>query len=538
MGLTPVVLDDFSGGDPGRTRPQGSAPTTFRGVNVWQYPAGIGPRPPFQDVGITGLVSGKLATFGILSVGVLSANLVWAYDATPSPVRWSRRSHGTASASAGSLTYRPFKCISSGANVHWVAFAGAGGSLGVDGTGFDADVSGKPDGIEIATYGEGEVIGRHLVDYHEAILRYSTLQDTATWPVDQTNSIGFGQTIHAIYPHRNTLLILMRDGSIYTITGVLGVNETLRRTANTLPHAALGAATGAVLNGSSLWYCSGPNMVRYNGALPDVVLRPDLPMVSGFDSNPWQANPGHVLPLPGQDEFLLIGTLDKTSDATKKTVWGQAFRGGAWTRHHIPVTEFVNSATSATTAESVKVCPEYVGDLMYITTSSSTTAPQLYVMNPRQEFPHLPIGAPASAAFDPAESWTLNDAASAAPTVGTFASSEVWTPNGAQQTVRTVLVDYSYYPTLTPFSTYSKFNLSVEALQSPGSVAVVRSTAQTFTPPASGDSADGSPMVRGQARFQMGEQGSGVGFRVRLDDWRGILVHRITVMVAVEETLS
>lgn len=523
-----VVFKDFSGGDPGRTRPDQNG-DTFRGLNVWKYGNGIGPRPPFQAMGITGLPVGKLATFNVLKVSILSTNLVFAYDASPSPVWWCRRVAGNGAFFAGNLTNKPVKGINSGPDIHWVSPAGPGGTVDIDGTLF-AQTAAMPSGVDIVVYGEVEAIGRHLVDIHEAKLLWSTIQDPYAWPAANTFDVGLGKTIQAMYVQRNTLVLLMRDGTIWTVTGVLGVNETLRVTEQTIPHAAGGEATGAVVNGASLFYCSGMHVVQFTGAKAELIPRPDLPAPTGFLTKPWAANPGHVLPLPGDDDFLLVGTLDKDASPTSKTIWAQAYRDGAWTRHHIPVTEYVNSAESAKTAVAVRTCPEYVGDLLYVVTSSSTASPKVYQLDARQQFPHKPIGTPGSSTFDDPVSWTLNDADSAAPTVADVAF-EQWHPEGAQVTVRSVLVDYSYDPAHVPFSTYSKFDISAEALQNQGSATTRRSAIQTFTPLASGSTPDGEPLVRGQARFQMGEQGSGVGFRIRLDDWRGILVHRISVIV-------
>lgn len=523
MGLKTVVFDDFSGGDEGRERPIKDVPTTFRAVNVWQYPAGIGPRPPFQALGITGLPTGKVATFNVLRNEAGNRNLVWAMDSKA--VYWSLVGFAAAASLAGSLTNKPIKGVNAGNYIDWVSPDGYGGHIAISGTDF-GDKTAMPVGRDLVFHGEHQAVAG--VGAYAGKLKWSETHDTTLWPSANEFFVGFGQTLQALFAQRNALLICTLAGDLWMVTGVLGVNESLRKIDTGIPHPSPGTANGAVANQSKLWYCAGREMVTFTGASLGLVPRPDLPQVDDFLWKPWYVNPGHVVPLPDEDEIMVVGTLDGDADATQKTIWAQAYRPdhGLWTRHHIPVTPFTNDADSSLSAEAVRVHQEYTHDGVYISTSNSAGAPKAYTFNPRQEYPHIPVGTVGGVTSN-----TLNDADSGAPTVASFATGEVWHPEAKTLAVTSVLVDYSYDPTHTPLATYSHFDLSVEALQNPGSAAVRRSAVQSFTPAGSGSTPDGSPLVRGQARFQVGDQGAGQGFRVRLDDWRGILVHRISVQV-------
>ncbi len=514
MALRSIVFDDFSGGDEGRSRPMRTNPTTFRGINVWAYPSGLGPRPPFQDLRISGLPTDTVHTLTLLRSTSFSTNkLIMTLGTT---VYRASFTFGAAASSAGTVTSAPSQGLQIGDKIYFISAAGQGSRVGD--TGAPADVAALPAGTSIAQVGEITVV-RTLTD---PVIRWSAAADPTTWDVANTVNIGAGTPIMYILTQRNTLVVLKFDGQVWVVTGVLGVNETLRQVDLADP---LRSSLPAVGNGSNLWYCGSKKMVKFTGAQAIVVDRPDVPGAAGYTVKPWQVNPGSVLPLLDDDEFLLVGTLDQDADlANGRAVWACAYRKGAWTRHTVPVTyKFTGSASSQIVATNVMTCQVgYEGKAIIGTFDDDGT--KLYLFESEQEYPLMPL-----TVVD-----TNNDGASGAPVVAEFKTGEVWHPEGARVEVTSVLVDYSYDPSFTPLATYSKFDLSVEALQNAGSATVRRSTTQTFVAPSSGSNPDGAPLVRGQARFQMGDQGAGVGFRVRLDDWRGIIIHRITVQVDEE----
>lgn len=526
-----LVFENFSGGDSGRSRPQMSDPTTFRAINAWQYDDGIGPRPPFMDWGITGLPQQRLKTFNVMRGTDGLLYMVWSF--ADKSVYRCRAAAGTTATSAGTLAFEPVDSCIFGDSVFFVSNLGNGGS--VLATGSVTDLPNLPAGYCIERFGQQAVVATT-----GSTIRWSALNDFTSWPTENTNTVGNNQYIARLFNQRNSLVVARLDGEVWTYTGVLGVNEVLRRSDTTVRHRFPLEAPGCVVNQSDIWWCGIREMVQYTGAKANLVTRPDIPVISGFDINPWDSHVGAVHPLQDDDEFLVFGTADKLDGSNKKQVWAHGFRPGAgWTRHVIPVTDYkmlVNGGgvnSSRYSAEAIKpnqVCHE---GFAFVTTTSDTSAnggstPQVFAFFSTSEMPLIPAGVVVAADLSV---YTVNDGKSGAPVSATFSGAEHWDGNGAQITVRSVLVDYSYNPNFTPVATYNHFDLSVEALQNQGSVAVNASTAQSFTPPASGSTPDGTPVVRGQARFQMGDQGSGVGFRILLSNWRGIVVHRITALL-------
>ena len=69
--------------------------------------------------------------------------------------------------------------------------------------------------------------GDRMVSAQGAVLRYSAPADFNTWPVLNTITVG-NSRINGIYSVRSNLVIIKDDYSIWVLTGVPGVNETLR----------------------------------------------------------------------------------------------------------------------------------------------------------------------------------------------------------------------------------------------------------------------------------------------------------------------
>ncbi len=74
-----------------------------------------------------------------------------------------------------------------------------------------------------------------------------------------------------------------------------------------------------------------------------------------------------------------------------------------------------------------------------------------------------------------------------------------------------------------------RVTVAVEALQR-GSVASSVSTTQNLTPTV-GASLDGGYLRRARGQLGFGDQGVGGGFRFKLSDWRGLMIHRVTAIV-------
>lgn len=546
MSQETVVFEDFSGGDEGRQRPIKSVANKFRATNAWSFPSGgIGPRPPFQLLPVTGLPQAQMATFNVHrpSNNGLPTQFVWTFSN-------GDIYRATATALGATLIGTHSRAVVDGCSIgddlYFVSNVGYGCT--VSSGGVLSNVFAMPAGDLIEQFADRTIIANAgasnaTTDGH---IRVSAARDPLTWPSANAIPIGQEQLIMGMYVQRQTLVFAKFNGDIWVLRNVPTVNEQLIKEDVSGLHCLPRRAAGAVVGASNLWFCSDRDMVIFTGAMAltasqtQLGPRPDVPVTAGYSQNPWSNNVGVLAPLIEHNEFMLVGTVDQVADPLKRLVWAQAHRNqDAWTRHALPIGPFkvtYLTETSKDNSQAIRVGKQSVGGVMLLSTASDTSgnggrAPRLYAFNSRQEYPHIPIG---DVNTNNVGSVTLFDGDSSAPVVADFYTAEHWDPQGRSLTVTAVVVDYSYNPSITPLTTYNKFNVSVMALQQPGSATTQESTPTVFTPIA-GSTPDGSPIVRGQERFQMGDQGSAVGFRVHLADWRGVVVHRITAYLDASE---
>ncbi len=570
-----VIFQRFDGGDVGRARPLKTVLNQFRALNIWTYPSGaIGPRPPWQDCGFTGMPQKYLLTFDVQRTisGVFEgpAKVVLATDngGSVSQIYVGSTVPGSALASAGTGTGTVLASEAWG-NSRYFCVGDTSNGISVDlNTNAVASVAGMPAGGSLALLGTRMVISNPGVPPVLGQIRFSADADPTSWPVGNFINVGGLSAVTALFSLRNALVICQYNGTIWQITGVLTETLTaaiLRQVDVTYPPLLNLFAPGAVVGQSNLWYCAGRQMVKFTGAQALTVERPDLPVTDAnkllYTWDPNLTHPGGVLPLPDDDEFIVVGGLDKISDSQIHTGWAQVFRArDNWTRHTIPVVFRDNLVAARPSAE---VTPIRVGrvapyGVAYICTSAAATGTSsrpsiVYRLNTQQEFPHMPVGMALAGGVI---SSTLSDADSGAPVVGQFSTSEVWAedqqyvrPPGTllgsdtwaggftQIRVRSVEIDLSFNGAITPASTYNKFTLSVTSVQrdSVNGEALATSSPQAYVAPATtAPSPDGDGMVRARVKFQCGEQGWGSGFRVNLNDWVGISVHRISCVVDLD----
>ncbi len=572
-----VIFQRWTGGDVGRSRPLKSALDQFRGLNVWTYPNGaIGPRPPWQDCGITGLPQRSIPLFDVVKnvQGTAEAApvLVFAVNQTPPTTGaeiWVASSvHGSAASNEGATVNYPLASAVWGGAVYYIASFGNGSSYDI----FTTTVTDRPDipsGLDIAPMASRMVIAN--AGGISGQLRVSAADDPNTWPVGNFINVGAPTAITGLFELRNALAILRYDGTVWQITGVPTAGGVLRKVDVGYAPPFQFRARGAVAGQSNLWWTAGRSMCKFTGAQLITVDRPDIPILPAdkatYSWSPSADHVGAVLPLPEDDEFIVLGTLDLLSDLAVHKVWSQVYRArDQWTRHSIPITpfrfglqgspQFQQGSRDDTAAIAVpKLAPNGVAYFVINsdTAGASSRGHSVYRLNTQQEFPHISVGTRLAGGQ---VSSTLNDADSAAPVLGQFTTAEVWAEDQqyvrppftmlqgdgwstgfTQVRVRSVEVDLSYDASITPHSTYNKFSLSVESVQrdSTAGEALAASTPQAYVAPTvSAPDPDGDGLVRTRVKFQVGDQGWGSGFRVRLADWTGIMVHRISCLVDLD----
>ncbi len=545
-----VTLEDFSGGDVGRQRPVPGDLKRYRGLNTWVYPNGaIGPRPPWFAKTFTGLPTGKTMVRFDASRGPTGIWYAWAFsDGTV----YSTTGGSTTAALRGTFltedTMTTGHPVGSNVLPNTVTYVtdtdGTGGRIRYNGNW--EPLYSQPAGAAITAFVEQTVV---LVNPANGTpyLRFSAPRDPTDWPLENSVFVGSTGVAHGLYIQKDALVIPRTAvGEVFVFTGVLGFNETLRRLDVGVAPALPQLANGAVISTSLLIYTTGRTISVFTGAQLLQQPRPDIPVVALYDTDPQYDHQGQVVGLDDDERFLIVGTVDQVADAKIKKVWAQSYSpSSGWHRHLIPVTPWsvsvgaLGATSSKDAARAFMVTPQGASGMVSgCTMSDASTGSTLKVYETflRQESPYLP---PGKVLTQGVQTLSALDADSGLPVVAEWTSAEVWGKDGEELTVRSVLVDYSYdtdarIQTSLGSAVPNRFDISVETVQPARGTAPVSSTAVAFVPSA-GTTIDGGTVKRGRDLFQFGDQGSGGGFRIKLADWRGILVHRLTVTYDVTE---
>lgn len=541
-----VTFSDFRGGEAGRSRP--AERNQYRGVNTWIYPSGaLGPRPPVQPMGLTGMPTGlDVRTFNSLRVLLSGDFLIFTHDTKEAyrvPIAF-----GAAAVNIGSVPFQWTDATQIGDQIVGCSVNGNGAYIGT--TGAPVSIPDMPIGSFIVEYLNATVL---LSDIFSGINAYPTIQfsapqDALTWPVWNTRFVGTQGLGTGLAVQRNTLVVPKIDGEVWQFSGVLGVDDVLRKVDKTGTRWNDFASDSSTVNESNIWWTDGPQMGIFTGSSSHLVPRPDIPSPDPSDTDwlvdPWNTNAGHVVPMSGDNEFAVVGTVNRRTAATQHHLWMHTYHNGRWNRHVIPGTEFEydsppNAGSPDAQVSAFGARATNVGDgvTLIATASSSVDAAsemEVFFWYHRQEYPYLPLG--TTLHFGASVANTHADGNSGIPVIADATLSEWWAPDGQEVSVREVIVDYSYNPNIDPVGGESahRVDISVDSLQRFGEGGVLGSSTIQFSPSASGTSADGSPMIRARQNFPFGDQGPGGGFRISLADWRGIMVHEVTAVIDLQ----
>lgn len=560
-----VSFRDFSGGDVGRQRPDPNDLKKYRTLNTWVYPNGaLGPRPPWIQHAIEGLPSGKDIPLTFNAWITPSAErMVWSfgdgdvYSAAELSGSWSASEAATQSFNPNG-TYTD--SVVNGGHVYILQNQDSDSGVLIDEDGNGTLEGDFPGGVAIEQYSEQTVV---LVnpDYASGpttpFIWFSDPRDPTTWPVENTVFIGNGGLGHNLYVQKDQLVIPKTlIGEVWVFTGVLGANEFLRRMDTGVAPMPPQQAEGYVTSSSLLMYTTGRTVSMFTGAQLVQEERPDLPIVTGYDTDPQYDHAGRVIGLDNDESFLITGTFDGSSDDNDKIVWMQSYSPqSGWHRHIVPITwkaTISGNTFSKNDAQGFKTHPMGSSGVIYGCTGEDANDEnelfRVYSFFSRQEAPYLPVGKvlsgvqPGSFSGVGTTFTTVADGDSGLPVEAEWHSAEVWGEDNTQSLVRTVVVDYSYdtdsriCTNLDNGTVVNQFDISVQTLQPEQGTALRESSVVQFRPQAdgAGTAIDGGTMRRGRATFQFGDQGTAGGFRLHIDNWRGIMIHEITVHYDVE----
>lgn len=529
-----VEFSDFSGGDSGRERPLANDLTRYRGINTWRYPNGaLGPRPPWITIPYTGLPTGKTLRTFTTAVDVAGSWLAWTFsDGTV----YTTVPGSTVAALRGTLGNDPTDAMSNGDAIYFISINGTGGGK-VDKAGAFTAITTPI--AELITQKGSQTIALRQSD---SKLFWSDPDDPTTWPAANVVFVGNRTPATGVYIQRDTIVVTKINGEIWLFTGTLGVNEVLRQVDIGLIHPYAAHAKGAIAGNSVLYYTTGSKMTAFTGGQLKTLSRPDMPETALYNSSPKTDNVGSVVSSGEPNQFVVLGTMDLTATPTTRKAWFHSFSPEqGWNRHVAPIAPYTISAaaigglTSADSAKAIRTSLHLNGTVVICRPSdaSGVTTVKTYFFIPRLETPYN-----VSVPMQWGSVTALADGDLSTPVVASMQSGESWTPEGRDTHVRALIIDYSYdadanIPLGLGAEIPHKVDVVVEALQRE-SGASQASAAQTLTA-SGGNSIDGGTMYRARATLRFGDQGPGPGFRFKLSDWRGILIHRVIAAVDVSE---
>lgn len=497
------TYDDFRGGEFGLLGGKLAPKNAWTGRNVNVYRDGsIGPRDGLLEITPTGQANGAIAAFGS-SAGVNGGNEIWYAQGTA--IRQFAPSAAVSAAYTGS--------IASGTKVlDWVPINGftqmylvvpADRGYLVDHTAKTVvALTGSPNGRAIALYGDRLIMGASGAGNR---LRYSDAADPNSWPALNFIDVGSDSAveIRALYVMRDFLVIVKASGETWILTGVPGVNETLRRVT---PYE----------EGGGIFQCTRGHMT-YDGALWSVSMHDYSPAVQRFNGARWEteANQGEwsnsilqtdVLPpeygtteLAELDEAIFVGN----NRALLR-------RLGVFSRHLWEVS-----------GQTIKGWCHGVGfGAVVLSTGGTAGTPPLFFWH-EVTCDKPPIeGGGAKGRF------TTTDDGTRAQSF--FSMSDWWASKGNLIKVRHVIVDFTTYTDGGVANNH--FDVTVTPLykwEDPGNPT---SNVLSFDAAQAG----GSTGSRRQKRFSFNSTDRAHGFRLDFDNLKGVKIDHVQVWGIVE----
>lgn len=586
MAKKTFALDNFSGGDIGRDWPGQGQTNKFRGVNVWLYPNGaIGPRQP--------LIRYEPLVSPLPNASVILATCPGAVGSLPVAVLDDDRVYnlidGQSSTFCGPGEFDLFGDYWHGGIQVAAPSAAVATELSKI---IDTNVS-PPTVSTFTITGAGawaaSRFGPHIVivDFEGATFRWSAPNAGSTWPAANFATAPSGT--YALVQQKNTLLLFSQDelaenGDIWAITGVLSVNAILRRVDRGLAgpprFRSFGAKAGGgirAVGADNVYWINGRYLGRFDGSeittTPSPVPR-SVSKIPGFETTQRTIfGVADIVPLTEMDEFLVIGSIGKyeyigeadtaasavsPSGNSRQFLFQHKQSNGAWTCHdpgiYYSFNNFVSQSNNRLSGfEAIRSTRwlrpnvfSFVRDqytLWFVVSGSSiasgqelASAPKQYTMRLRPDMPDV----------------IHNDGDTGEKTKAEFQSAEIWGEDGEELFVRSVTVDYSYQNHNQPVEEHSTFEINVEALNLFDQTSKHVSAPQKFVPTGQGVPVDYTytpglrriesnvpdilpepvlkgDILRGRQVFKFGDQGSGNGFRIHINNWKGIMIHRILV---------
>lgn len=519
-----AIYDDFSGGEWGTLGPKKAAKNQFSAVNAMVYADGqIGPRPGLKKysnvviprgVQALGMIDGELIIYGYLLtaperlMGVALdhsgiANFVGAEYTAGVPARTDTTITGFFQESGGTGVEQRRSFIGGSSNATNTIYRYNHSTRNIS----DRLTTPAYMGLAICRYGERMMasgVGANGTVQNR--LYYSAAADFTSWPA--LNFIDVGDVdILSLFVLRNRLVIVTAGEGIWVLTGVPGVNETLREVIpKQPPFNRLGQGLGGIGAVSELTnlLLSGTYRGQYVPAVFDGSQRTvqstlatgwlgDVPATGFRDQYPM------VVALDQRDDGLWLGRTGPFGEVSGGEQHAILHRHGVWSRHLFGVAgqkmvHFQNGRVGVTDNTN-----------LYSFTAAWDKVP---IVGENDGF--LSVGDNSSVPLDNVD----------------VDLSEFWDPDGREMTVRSVVVDVTMYDINAGGGSDTTNRLRC-AVRGVGRFDTVDEDTATQTQDTGGN-LGGSDGVHRSLRFSF-EPIQCRGFQVMLHGLRALSVRRVTV---------
>jgi hypothetical protein len=358
----------------------------------------------------------------------------------------------------------------------------------------------SPGGGAIALYGDRLVVGGRTAASTPNILYYSAAGDFTTWPALNTLAVG-GDTspITGLYTQRTQLLIAKPEG-FFVLSGVPGVNETLRRVTSS-PGPTWqrdGDTLGA--NGQLLFVPNDQSCLASFDGSYDRLL--DNYFAEGFGSMSYI--------MRERDAIIYL-----TSSILGLKMW--VYYRNCWTQHTFGSSvatdlQFVTSAS--------RTIPTLTSDDQPTTIAFANDAgtSQVYLWSLGQDSPgSTTLAIPGN---------NLPGDNSLAQLTGNFSLPEWHSDEGSEVVVRGVIVDFRDWNTGGTLSNH--FDCRVDSYRNYDNSSPIVSHTESWDGIGTQSSTEGT--VR-RKFISMGDQGGGNGFQIHFTNCRGVAFRRIEVII-------
>lgn len=479
-------------GDKGPRWASRQGPGWFGGLNVWPYLKGrgagcIGPRPGLRAYTLTSAPNGDIGAIGYYIDGVTETVQFTVGTALHlfNPSTMGAQAVGTAT---GAFAASPGASGFGGAVApltYWTARGEE--SYTYDTTSNELEpIAGSPGGRCMARHGDRFFVGDAGASEEDRVY-YSEPANFADWPVLNFFEVDYDSNVPWLRSGANRLLI-QKGTSLWMLTGTPGTTAQLRRLMR--PGAGIRAGENRVVaDGDDFVFVSnaGGHPGWTNGAIWDYKSQEQHPLTD--PTLAYSGNEPCVVALDaGTPTVLLLR------------------RDGRWTRHVL--------------ASGVALSPRVVAARQRFVFGRNGSPVAFFAFDTtlhRPAFTNDNYARPGDDSAIPHETCYLH-------------IPEHWSEKGRQLTVREVKVDFVKWDTGAAATNH--FDVTVDALSLYDAAGGRASATLSFDEAGSSATTSG---VEDHRVFGFGDQGSGTGYQIRLDNLRGVGIRRVVVTYTEQE---